>query len=234
MKSKKILMTLALSLTLVCGIVIGANAAGTLEQISAYLNYGITVKYDGETQMLKDASGDQTYPITYKGTTYLPVRSISNIFGVAVNWDQATQTVLLGTPEEGVDLIDTIQPYSVSEYIYDIYQNVQSAEKKTTSVAGIEVGHWIQMHNRYYDTHNHYGYYNIGGAYDLLTFQAYSTADVKLEVRGDNDSVLQTISITANQLPKTYTIPLQGTSQLCFNADIPGESDLYIFDARLK
>ena len=48
MKSKKALTTLAITLALVCGMAIGANAADTLKEISAYLNYGITIKYNGE------------------------------------------------------------------------------------------------------------------------------------------------------------------------------------------
>ena len=96
MKTRKTFITLAIALALVCGMVIGANAADTLKEISAYLNYGITIKYNGEAQNLADASGNRVYPITYNGTTYLPIRAVSNMLGIGVDWDGATQTVLLG------------------------------------------------------------------------------------------------------------------------------------------
>ena len=96
MKIKKSVLTLALALAVVFGIMVGANAADTLKTISAYLNYGITVKYNGDVQVLKDANGNRVYPISYEGTTYLPVRAVANLLGIEVNWDGATNTVWLG------------------------------------------------------------------------------------------------------------------------------------------
>lgn len=71
------------------------STASGQEEIKAYLAPGITVKYNGEVQTLKDAAGNTVYPVSYNGTTYLPVRAVSNMLGVAVAWDQSTQTVLL-------------------------------------------------------------------------------------------------------------------------------------------
>ena len=96
MRIKKSALTLALALAVVFGIMIGANAADTVKTIIATLNYGITVKYNGETQELKDANGNRVYPISYEGTTYLPVRAVANLLGIEVNWDGPTNTVWLG------------------------------------------------------------------------------------------------------------------------------------------
>ena len=96
MRIKKSALTLALALAVVFGIMIGANAADTVKPITATLNYGITVKYNGETQELKDAGGNRVYPISYEGTTYLPVRAVANLLGIEVNWDGPTNTVWLG------------------------------------------------------------------------------------------------------------------------------------------
>lgn len=96
MKIKKSLLTLALALSVAFGIVVGANAADTLKTITASLNYGITIKYNGEVQEMKDATGNRVYPISYEGTTYLPVRAVANLLGIEVNWDGATNTVYLG------------------------------------------------------------------------------------------------------------------------------------------
>ena len=101
--------TLAVALALVCGLVIGATASnGAAQLIQAYLTPGRTVKYNGEVQTMKDEKGNVIYPISYQGSTYVPMRAISNILGVPVEWDGATQTVLLGAPVEGVDLIEKI------------------------------------------------------------------------------------------------------------------------------
>jgi len=79
----------------------GAVAVGNLEEIKAFLNYGITVKLDGEEQIMYDGVGNRVYPITYNGTTYVPIRAVSNMLDIDVNWDGATNTVLLGeVPQE--------------------------------------------------------------------------------------------------------------------------------------
>ena len=97
---------LFLAVAIVLSFASGAAAAGGLQEIRAYLNSNITLKLDGEAQVLTDASGVRTYPITYNNTTYLPIRSIGTLLGVEVGWDQATQSVLLGKQPSGVDLIE--------------------------------------------------------------------------------------------------------------------------------
>ena len=96
MKIKKATLTLVLALAVVLGMIVGANAADTLKTITASLNYGITIKYNGNVQEMKDAGGNRVYPISYEGTTYLPVRAVADMLGIAVNWDGATNTVWLG------------------------------------------------------------------------------------------------------------------------------------------
>ena len=112
MKYRKALLTLAIAVALMGAFTLGTKAADTLEAISAYLNYGITVKYNGETQSMTDANGAPVYPITYNDTTYLPVRAISNMLGVSVDWDPDTQTVLLGGAEN-----DAVKYASVQEFL---------------------------------------------------------------------------------------------------------------------
>lgn len=235
-KTRKNLITLAIALALTSSFILGASASSTLTAIQAYLNHGITIEYNGEAQELFDANGVRLYPISYNNSTYVPIRAVSNILGVNVDWDQARQTVVLGTPTTGVDLIDTIKPYSVISYGNAVYETVQSSEKKTITVAGITLSHWIDMKYSgiFVGETTSYGYYNIGGKYGLLTFQAYSNYDMTLEVRGDNDAVLASIPLKGNQVPQTYTVPLAGATQLSFSTVVPyGNAHLYIFNTAL-
>ena len=55
-------------------------------------NRNETTLFRGRT----DAKGNRVYPITYEGSTYLPVRAVAGLAGYEVNWDQATRTVDLG------------------------------------------------------------------------------------------------------------------------------------------
>ena len=63
-----------------------------------YNNIKITL--DGKQITPRDGQGNIVEPFVYNGTTYLPVRAISNALGIAVDWDASTQTVILGTGVE--------------------------------------------------------------------------------------------------------------------------------------
>ena len=74
-----------------------AMAAATTK-ITATLSPDVTVKYNGVVQTMRDGNGAVVYPLLYKGTTYIPVRAVSNMLGIAAEWDGKTRTVLLGSP----------------------------------------------------------------------------------------------------------------------------------------
>lgn len=249
MKTRKTFITLAIALALVCGMVIGANAADTLKEISAYLNYGITIKYNGEVQNLTDAGGNRVYPITYNGTTYLPVRAVSNMLGIGVDWDGATQTVLLGKAESTVNLMETYKPYtkyqSVSRVISDWHDGPIFYQKSTTpeNIGGETASSWLNLYNPKNnwaeDSNTLLCSFNIGGKYKTLTFKAYTNEDATLTVKGDNDSLLGEFKLAAGQTPQTFTIDLLNTTQLTFLLNNGVETygidiETYVFDAKLE
>ena len=89
----------------VLGILIGATlvttAAATTGKIQKMLDYtDIKITLDGEEIIPKDANGKYVEPFAIEGTTYLPVRAISNALGLEVGWDQATKTVILESPHQ--------------------------------------------------------------------------------------------------------------------------------------
>lgn len=93
---KKGFKILAITLLIVGVFSVGVFAGTNMQAITAYLNYGITIEYNDVDQSMTDESGTRVYPITYNGTTYLPVRAVSNMLGLKVDWDAATNHVLLG------------------------------------------------------------------------------------------------------------------------------------------
>lgn len=95
----KRLLTLLISVALVLSLtVVVSAAAGTKTATLIYNNVKITL--DGKEVTPLDANGTPVEPFAIDGTTYLPVRAISNALGLNVGWEQATQTVVLTTPED--------------------------------------------------------------------------------------------------------------------------------------
>ena len=77
------------------------TATATVGQKTATLDYNdIKVTLDGQQVTLVDANGQTVEPFAIDGTTYLPVRAVSNALGLDVGWDGTTSTVTLTTPED--------------------------------------------------------------------------------------------------------------------------------------
>ena len=91
---------------LIAGMLIGTMLTSGVvfaKQISetAELFYNnIKIYIDGGEIVPKDANGNVVEPFTMNGTTYLPVRAISNAFGKDVEWDGATQSVYIGKKDQ--------------------------------------------------------------------------------------------------------------------------------------
>lgn len=96
MKNRIAALSLALALTV--GLCTSAHAAES-QTVHATQNAAITVTMDGVPQTFHNEQGGVVLPVTYSGTTYLPVRAVSALAGLGVEWDGATQTVKLTTPE---------------------------------------------------------------------------------------------------------------------------------------
>ncbi len=56
---------------------------------------GISIEVNGEKFIPKDANGKEVEVFIYNGTTYLPIRAISGMYGSDIKWDGERETVRL-------------------------------------------------------------------------------------------------------------------------------------------
>ncbi|RXZ84040.1 hypothetical protein EBB07_02785 [Paenibacillaceae bacterium] len=92
-----------------CAFLLGAAATASagpvIKEIKAQINYGITMTLNGKTFAPQDAKGNDIKPITYQGTTYVPLRSVSEAFGIPVNYDGKNLKITLGEQDAETDVI---------------------------------------------------------------------------------------------------------------------------------
>ena len=92
--NKKIIRALATGLLVLTSMGV-AFGAGTQFEIKATMDSGVKVIYKDKAQKLVDENGEVKDPIMYNGTVYVPIRSVANIFGINIDWDNENRNVLL-------------------------------------------------------------------------------------------------------------------------------------------
>lgn len=96
----------------------GAVFADSLSKTVTAVYNNIKIVIDGKKITPKDANGNTVEPFIIDGTTYLPVRAVSEALGKEVDWDGTSNTVYIGKkPEREFYEVDksTLAPYSEKE-----------------------------------------------------------------------------------------------------------------------
>lgn len=91
--AKKARLLKTIGLTAAMGVVFtsGVYADDALQQVQAFLRPDFKVEVNG-----KLAKG--TVPLIYEGNSYLPFRTVGELLGAVVNWDEDKKTIKLAMP----------------------------------------------------------------------------------------------------------------------------------------
>lgn len=95
-KGKVTIITLLIVFLLGSIFVYGDIDPGKDRKGAAYLREDITVEFNREILRFKDAVGNTVYPLTYNGSTYLPMRAVSGLMGEPIEWEPYAKTVYIG------------------------------------------------------------------------------------------------------------------------------------------
>lgn len=126
---KKRVLAIILAVACIGSMFIGAIAASNSQSVQALLSFDTTIKFNGVTQEFKDAAGSRVYPLMYEGTTYLPVRAVCGLAGIAVDWDGATRTVILGEKDK----------VKVNESIFKFGNSIWTQGKVTSDMSELVI-----------------------------------------------------------------------------------------------
>lgn len=129
MKKKKVSLCTCILLCVICIISSAViTASPTTKQIVAYLNYGLNIEVDGEIKQMTDAGGNRVYPITFDGTTYVPVRGLGQLMGANIGWNNDTNTVVVKTKISDKSLI-------TGNELNTEYSNILESSQRTLAIS---------------------------------------------------------------------------------------------------
>ena len=209
-----------------CGVVTAALAASlvspalaalTAKSIQVYT--GVNIYVDDVKLNPTDANGKSVEVFAYNGTTYLPIRAVSQAVGEPVQWDPATSSVYLGS-HTGTEPAVWLQDLS---YFTGEELEVQSSEKDNMGTVRQDV---IRGNVRWENT------YLLNGQYSAISgtfFQIYSershTQESTLKIYGD-DRLLYSAKMAGGIAPVDFHVDLTGVLELRVEYESSGISAL--------
>lgn len=210
------------------GAVSVSFAQPTISNITAQKNSNLKIALNGNAFIPKDAKGNILNIISYNGLSYLPVRSIGEACGLAVDYDPKTQTIILGERAgKGLSLFD-MEYDTINQHIY-ITKDPQILTYNSNS--------YITGMFTKYSSGGNIEFTSLNKRFQTLTFKAWviGSKPIDLDITAEKYFGIKLRSMTLNHSDGLVDISVnvQGVSKLCFKAETDG-SKLYIVDAYLK
>ncbi len=215
------------------GFVSGALIMGTIPAAVKTVEDYIKVSYrdiricvDGA-----DVNTSGSEPFIYNGTTYLPVRAVSETLGKPVNWDGNSSTVYIGNYSNS----QGNSSFNLEPYESDCFESYSDGE--SFMVSGVKRSNGFIMQG----TGNRpYAIFNLDGQYTGFTFNLghvdgsyMSDSTVKIYLDGN---MVEEIEIGAEDMPQKITVPLNGALQMKITMggySWKGTSEYGFFDVKL-
>lgn len=180
----------------------------------------IKIFIDNEEIELKDVNGTVVKPFIIDGTTYVPVRGVSNALGYYIRWNGGQRSVEIfkdTVPEEGLSL-DWVRPYEL--YSVDAYYE---SKGQSLLIDNDSYFNSLRFSVVLVASNSEFGFnstalLNLDSKYDCMTFtvghcdgqfKGYTSYDEekKIEFIVD-DKVVKTHIISPNAYPEQITVPL--------------------------
>ena len=194
-----------LTALLVSVMVVPGFVATVAKTITVYT--GITLYYDGVKVEPKDANGKAVEPLLYNGTTYLPVRAVSGLFGEDINWDGKTQSVYIGDMP------------GKKTYLRDLpfYESSSLSLPDTLTMDGKTYVNCFRLGDASITGNKEYVSWNLDGAYDTLEFDVghiFANDTAKQVIVYLDGQPAKIIDIAAGDKVKHVKVDLNGALRL--------------------
>lgn len=188
-----------LTTVLALALVVPAGAALTDKTIEVLT--GVDIYVDGVEMKPTDANGKPVETFVYNGTTYVPLRAVSQSLGKNVKWDGANQRVYIGeVPGEKQYLLSVCPPYQTENY----------KAPATLTMAGQKYANGFSCGD--------YALFNLNGQYDTLSFDighidGKDMDESTINIYLDNELVFS-LDLDGEMMVEHYVIPLHSALQM--------------------
>jgi len=249
---KKVIIKV-LAAAIVLGTCVGtAFAVAQQQQITAILDSGIKIVYGGVERTMRDANDNVVYPIVYNGTTYVPIRAVSNMLEIPVDWKSDTRTVLLG--EQNVPLTDTPSIPVTSSGVSLLDAGKWKSKYGVESIIG--AGNMPQDGSRTFDKGIRgyqrmqltSGVFTLDQLYNTLSFTLYfkipperSNITFEFNIKDEETGIIvctKSIDVSDHIFMEVSNVNISGIKQLYFTATHNGPVlmlyDMFILDPIVK
>ncbi|WP_137792041.1 stalk domain-containing protein [Bacillus sp. E(2018)] len=209
---------------LISGFILGSLLFGS---VGAYAASGNLIEVFYTIKAIKIDNVTKTpdkKPFAYEGTTYVPLRFISENLGEEVKWDQKTQTIYIGeTMDPSAHYLgDKVNYMNFQEGGYSTFENGYQQEVRIKDNIGNEYENYLTMYTgEQYDQDDWcYIEYPLNGQYSTfntivgLTDRYKSTEDViTVEIFAD-DKVIYNQTFEAGDMPEKISLNIKNSLKL--------------------
>lgn len=200
--NKKVSLKTCLLLCVICVLcTVTVFGNTTMQEIIAYLNYSINIVVDGEVKELKDAQGNRVYPISYNGTTYVPIRAVSNLLDVDVKWDSVHGNVVLTTnnkENKGINLLENVTSVSAFSYVLTPETEKNTRFEKENSV--FENGLYCSLISNQDIQVKDFVPITVDEKITKINFEGYSGKRCSINIFNQQGKLLKTFYLQADKL----------------------------------
>ena len=198
---------------LISNLVVPAAAAFVQKTIS--VSTGVSIYMDDNKLSPTDVNGKAVDVFVYNGTTYLPVRAVSEALGKPVQWDGSTQSVYIGNHSSSspVAMLYNLDYFNASSGT--TFQKYTTAKDNLGNTYSKAIGGGASGSESWQE-------YIINGAYSSIKGRVILNYDYRTEgsdntvvtIYCDDKLVYTSPKITAGVQPTDFSVDLNGVLKL--------------------
>jgi hypothetical protein len=228
-KSSKIACTCLATLAIFCTTSYASSVVKTI-QVS-YDNIKIYV--DDKLISSKDGNGKSVEPFIYDGTTYLPVRAVSEALGKEVKWDGNTKSIYIGEPKVTdaslvwLNDVESFNHKSSGFSSWEVCDN-NSFKDSTGNFCNRAINIFTcGSSSSYTDYLINKKYSKIKGKF-ILSFDSRSSEyNGNIKIYGDNKLLYTSAVMTGGELPIDFDVDITGVEKLKLEVNNDGGDNNY-------